>query len=150
MLIALTVITGLMAGIYAAFSIFIMRSLASLDVLPAANAMIAINKTIVKTLFAPLFFGSVVLYAVALINTRFDPLPQGTILLVTAAALYIVGMFIVTMKGNVPMNNRLQALANAPPQLRQYWPVYRQQWTKLNHIRTLCCTLACALLCYQL
>ncbi|BFM08168.1 DUF1772 domain-containing protein [Halioxenophilus aromaticivorans] len=146
MLIALTVMTGIMAGIYAAFSLFVMRSLAKLDAINAGEAMVAINQTIVKTLFVPLFFGSVLLYAYALVDALVYSKPQAT-LLAFAAVIYLLGMFVVTLKGNVPMNNRLQVLAPNHHQLREYWPQYAQQWSRLNHIRTVSSALATTLLC---
>lgn len=150
MLISLIISSGLMAGIYGAFSMFIMRSLATLDPLPAAKAMNAINTVIVKTLFLPLFFGSVVLYCVALIDASINPFEGSVALLALAAAVYIVGMFVVTVMCNVPMNNKLQTLADNHEQLTAYWPHYLKYWTRLNHVRTICCLLATAALCFLL
>ena len=51
---------GLMAGTYLAFSGFIMRSFSTLDTARAIAAMNAINTTILKSSFMPLFFGSTI------------------------------------------------------------------------------------------
>lgn len=148
MIIFLIVTTGIMAGIYAAFSFVVMRSLATLSPLNAAKAMNAINTEIVKTLFMPIFFGSTVLYCVALISEFLTGFTNNSVWLVLAAAFYLVGMFLVTLLGNVPMNKKLQAKAADEQQLTQYWPIYLTQWTKLNHLRTFSCILACTALCY--
>jgi uncharacterized membrane protein len=55
---------GLMAGVYFAFSGFIMRSLDQLGAVPATDAMNAINEVILRSWFMALFFGSTLLYAV--------------------------------------------------------------------------------------
>ena len=57
MIILLIVLTGLMAGIYFAFSVFIMKSLSELPAIQAAETMNKINEVIVNTLFYLCFFG---------------------------------------------------------------------------------------------
>ncbi len=49
---------GIMAGIYFAFSFFIMQSLDALERPMGMFAMQAINRVIQKSLFLPLFFAS--------------------------------------------------------------------------------------------
>ncbi len=146
MIILLILLTGIMAGIYFAFSVFIMKSLGGLPPLQAARAMNKINDVIINTLFLPVFFGSTLWYA-GLLLWSFADWQQGVSGLVTAAALvYILGMFGVTAFGNVPLNNRLKASARDDATLVHYWNQYLLQWTQLNHLRTLSCIVACALL----
>ena len=147
MLTALIIMIGLMAGIYFTFSVFVMRALATLNPLNGAHAMIAINQVIVKTLFLPLFFGSTVLAAVLMIQTFLAEANDASVLIYLATSAYIIGMFLVTVFGNVPMNNRLQASAINNQALTEYWQYYLTVWTQLNHIRTLSCLVAVLLLC---
>ena len=51
---------GVMAGVYFAFSTFIMTSLDRLDQTAGIAAMNAINVDIVRSLFMPLFLGTTV------------------------------------------------------------------------------------------
>ena len=51
---------GLMAGVYFAFSTFIMTALGRLDQAASIAAMNAINVDIVRSLFMPLFLGTTV------------------------------------------------------------------------------------------
>ncbi len=51
---------GLMAGVYFAFSTFIMTALGRLDQAAGIAAMNAINVDIVRSLFMPLFLGTTV------------------------------------------------------------------------------------------
>jgi uncharacterized membrane protein len=53
------------------------------------------------------------------------------------AGLYIVGTFIVTLIFNVPLNNRLAAIAPTDRGAPALWATYMDRWTMWNHIRTL-------------
>jgi uncharacterized membrane protein len=146
MLILLIILTGLMAGIYLAFSAVIMKSLNELPALHAAQAMNKINDVIVNTIFLPIFFGSTLWHA-GLIVWSFADWQNGTSgLIISSALIYIVGMFLVTAFGNVPMNNKLKASESNEALLVDYWKKYHHSWTRLNHIRTLSCIASCALL----
>ena len=65
---------GLIAGIYFAFSTFIMPALARIEPVHAVSAMNSINSTILRSLFMPLFFGttltSFILAVIALLHRR--------------------------------------------------------------------------------
>jgi uncharacterized membrane protein len=150
MTITLIILCGIMAGVYFTFSVFVMQALATLEPLAGAEAMNAINREIVKTLFLPIFFGSTVLFLVLVGKLLLAGVSTSTYLTLAAALLYIGGMFIVTVVGNVPMNNQLAALAQHPTELADYWPRYVIQWTRLNHVRTICSALATFLLCLAL
>lgn len=146
MLILLIVVTGIMAGIYFAFSTFVMKALNQLEPSPAAKAMNSINDVIVNTVFLPIFFGSTLWYA-GLILWQFAEWKHETSWLFIAAALiYIVGMFVVTAFGNVPLNNKLKASSSSSESLTQYWSHYYKNWNLFNYVRTVSCVAACALL----
>jgi uncharacterized membrane protein len=147
MIILLVVLTGIMAGVYFTFSVFVMKSLNELPALQAAQAMNKINDVIVNTLFLPVFFGSTLWYAGLIVWAFADWQSDGrSMLMVIAALIYIVGMFVVTAFGNVPMNNKLQYSAHSDIELIEYWQQYQHSWTQLNHLRTLSCITSCALL----
>jgi uncharacterized membrane protein len=52
---------GLMAGVFFAFSTFVMKALAAIPPSEAIRAMQAINRVIVRTAFMPIFIGTAVL-----------------------------------------------------------------------------------------
>ncbi|WP_420590118.1 DUF1772 domain-containing protein [Bacterioplanoides sp.] len=127
--------TGLMTGVYFTFSVFVMASLRALPHDHGAKAMISINKVILTSAFMPLFFGSS-LQSLALLFIG-DGLVQ------LAAAIYLLGMFVITAVFNVPLNNRLR---DAPEQqLNETWQQYLRHWTRWNHIRTLSSLIAATL-----
>ncbi len=146
MIILLIVMTGLMAGIYCAFSVFIMKALAELPAFQAAEAMNNINDVIVNTLFLPMFFGSTLWYVGLIVWSLSDWQSDRSILMVTAALIYIVGMFCITVFGNVPLNKKLKENESDTSALIRCWGEYRHKWTRLNHLRMISCIVSCAML----
>ncbi len=136
---------GLMAGVYFAFSGFIMRSLNQLGAVPATDAMNAINEVILRSWFMALFFGTTLLYAVLTAVAVFDTDLAGRWLLFTAGLNYVVGMFLCTALFNVPLNNRLAAADNDDIARTETWSHYFKHWTRWNHLRSVCSLLTIAL-----
>lgn len=121
---------GLIGGLYFAFSAFIMRALASIDVAAGISAMNSINSAILRSLFMPLFLGTTLACA-ALVVLGFLRLgTPGAMQLIAGGAIYVIGMFVVTMAFNVPLNN---ALLRGEPAT---WQAYLSTWTHWNHVRT--------------
>lgn len=129
--------TGLMAGMYCAFSVFIMAAFKTIPDTSAVIAMNAINKVIVKSAFIPVFFGSSLL-AIALVFLALDDERAGLILF--AGGVYILGMLLCTVLFNVPLNNRL--LGASFDNQAAVWRNYVIQWTRWNHVRSISSLLA--------
>jgi len=146
MLIILIVLTGIMAGIYFSFSVFMMKALNQMPALLAAQVMNEVNDVIVNTLFLPLFFGTTLWLAGLAVWEISQWNPQTSPRVVTGSGLYIIGMFLVTAFGNVPLNNKLKSLENNDVALMEYWDTYHRDWLKLNHLRTITCVITTALL----
>lgn len=146
MITVLIVMTGVMAGIYFAFSVFIMKSLAGLPPVDGARAMNKINDVIINTVFLPLFFGSTIWYGGLIVWSIAHWGNSEPLLRIIAAVIYILGMFVVTAFGNVPLNNRLKNSEVDETTLARVWLQYLRQWTLLNHVRTVSCIVACAIL----
>ncbi len=129
---------GLMAGVYFAFSAFIMRSFDRLGAAQAADAMNSINEVILRSWFMALFFGSTLLYALLAGYAVFDAELDGRWWLFAAGLIYVVGMFLCTVVFNVPLNNRLAAAAADERLKAETWRHYFVHWTRWNHLRGLC------------
>jgi len=129
---------GLMAGVYFSFSGFIMRSLDQLGAPPAADAMNAINKVILRSWFMVLFFGSTLLYVVLAAVAVFDTDLAGRWLLFATGLIYVVGMFLCTAMFNVPLNNRLADGGSDNNAKAETWNHYFKHWTRWNHLRGVC------------
>jgi uncharacterized membrane protein len=127
--------TGLVAGVFCAFSTFVMRGLASLPAAQGVAAMNAINVTAVLPAFMLVFVGSAMLCAVIAVVTFVLWPDEGTVELLLGSALYLFGSFGVTMIANVPRNDALLELDPGTSEAAAYWPTYVREWTAWNHIR---------------
>ena len=56
--------------------------------------------------------------------------------LIAAPIVYVPTVFLMTIFGNVPMNNRLDGLDYRSVEAAAYWREYGVRWTRLNHART--------------
>lgn len=142
---------GLIAGVFFAFSTFIMTALGRSGQAPGILAMNSINTTILQSLFMPVFYGttltSIALAAVAIV--RWDgSRPMAAVL--TAAILYVAGMFLCTIVFNVPLNNALAAVDAASTDGAAVWTRYLEDWTFWNHVRTVAALGAAALFTFAL
>lgn len=120
-LIAITA-TGLMAGVFFAFSVAVMPGLADLTPADARAAMRRINARIQNPVFPLLFLGTAVVCGIEVFQGR-----------IAGGLLYVAGCFALTMAVNVPMNNRLERTDDT------YWPEYLRTWTLWNHVRGIAC-----------
>lgn len=136
---------GLMAGLYFAFSAFIMAALGGIERAAGVAAMNAVNRVILRSAFMPLFLGSslssLVLAGIGLARWG----EAGAAAMAVGGAIYFIGMFVVTMLCNVPLNNALAATDPASEADARVWSGYVARWTRWNHVRTLASTTALAL-----
>jgi len=137
---------GVMAAVYFTFSGFAMRAFAALGDEAGARAMQSINRVIVQSTFLPLFFLSTLVCAALVVLALMGMAGDARLEVLAGGAIYVLGMFVVTVAGNVPLNNKLDAADPATMDGRAVWTDYLRRWTRLNHVRTLACTLSCVLL----
>ncbi len=136
---------GLLAGLYFAFSAFIMTALGRTGQAAAIAAMNAINVEIVRSLFMPLFLGTTLTSALLVVLACFRWGEPGAIAIFAGGVLYVAGMFAVTMVFNVPLNDSLAVVDPSGSAAAQVWARYLADWTFWNHVRTMASTLAAAL-----
>ena len=134
--------SALIAGVFFAFSSFIMRALAERPAPEAIAAMQSINAVVINRSFLGTFVGtamiSLVIALIAVVEWQAATSPW----LVNGALLYVGGTFLVTIRGNVPLNNRLASLAAEEPEASSVWTDYLNRWTRLNTIRAVAATAA--------
>jgi len=136
-LVALSLASGLVAGVFLTFSDFVMRSLAAARPATGAEAMQIINRKVLASVFMVLLLGLVPISALAAIY-GWMALPQAVLgWLAAAAGLYVTGVFAVTVFKNVPRNTALDAMPLGGDSAQAYWPDYVRGWVRWNHIRTL-------------
>ena len=132
---------GLMAGVFFAFSNFVMKALERTQ---AIAAMQSINVTVLNPLFLGIFVGTaVVCGALGLYSILSWESPRSVCLL-AGSALYLFGTFGVTMAFNVPLNNTLEGVDPSKPEALLAWRGYVTAWTRWNHVRTIAALAAAA------
>ena len=128
--------SGVIGGVFYAFSTFVMTALRRRPAAEGLAAMQAINVAVINPLFLGLFLGtaavSAVIVAVALLRWS----RPGSACLLAGGLLYFAGTFLVTMLFNVPLNNALAKLDPADPDAEALWTRYADRWTAWNHVRT--------------
>jgi uncharacterized membrane protein len=136
---------GLLGGLYFAFSTFVMTSLGRIGQVAGISAMNAINVDIVRSPFIPIFFGTTLASAALAGLAIFRWGEPGALAMMAGGIIYVLGMFVVTVVFNVPLNNALAAVDPASADAASLWARYLKDWTFWNHVRTIACIAAGAL-----
>jgi uncharacterized membrane protein len=142
---------ALVAGVFLAFSDFIMRSLALTGGAGGVEAMQVINREVFRWVFMALFLG---MAGVSVLIAGYSWValsgPAATLIGV-AALVYLVGCFGVTVAFNVPMNEALAGMDLRSEVTQDYWvQSYVPRWIFWNSVRTGAATLSAALLLFGL
>jgi len=128
---------GLAAGVFFAFSSFVMSGLGRLPAGQGIAAMQSINITAVRPLFMIALFGTAAAtLPLLVIGIRYRDQRPG-LLLVLGAVLYLVGAIGLTVVYHVPHNDALALLDPNGPGAAAEWHDYLVGWTRWNHVRTL-------------
>ena len=140
---------ALIAGVFLAFSDFIMRSLSLTGGNGGVEAMQVINREVFRWVFMALFLG---MAAVSLFIVYYGAMnianPAGAMILL-AGLVYLVCCFGVTIFFNVPMNEALAGMDLSEGMTRTYWlDTYLPRWTFWNTVRTAFCGMSAALLLF--
>ncbi len=129
--------SGLIAGLFFAFSSFVMTALAKLPPEQGIAAMNSINVTILNATFGLAFFGTAVLCLGLGIVSILRWTEPGSLYVLIGSLIFLVGTIGVTMVFNVPLNDALAAVAPTSPEGAALWTRYLAEWLPWNHVRTL-------------
>ena len=128
--------SALIGGIFFAFSSFVMKALARVPPAESIAAMQSINVVVLNPSFLGAFMGTAAIsLLVAVIAVKWWEMPSAP-WLVAGALLYLVGTFLLTGLGNVPLNKQLAAVQANDPAAIKVWEHYLDRWTLLNSVRT--------------
>lgn len=131
--------TALISGLFYAYSCSVNIGLGQLRDNEYLRAMQAINSAIQNPLFFLSFMGTLILLS---LNAWIDyqgKLTPGFILMLAAAIIYLVGVFGVTIFGNVPLNDSLATfdIGHATEaQLAAFRSQFEKPWLFYHNIRT--------------
>ncbi|MCQ6559564.1 anthrone oxygenase family protein [Paenibacillus mendelii] len=128
--------SGLIAGLFFAFSVFMMTALARLPSAQGIAAMQSINVTILNPLFGLVFTGTAVACLFLAITSCFRLGEAGTGYLLIGSLSYLIGSFLVTIVFNVPLNDSLAAIDPSAEGSSGQWARYIASWMPWNHVRT--------------
>jgi uncharacterized membrane protein len=126
---------AMMAGVFFAFSAFVMKALARLPAELAIGAMQAINVAAVTFAFMAALFGTAVgcgalaVWALFAWDERFAPY------LIVGGALYLLGTILLTIAYHVPRNEALARVEPHSAEAESHWRRYLSGWTAWNHLR---------------
>ena len=126
---AAVIVCALVAGIFYAFSSFVMGALGRLEPPAGIAAMQSINVVVLRPSFFLAFFGAGVVVIAAAVGS---PTPE----VIGGGALYLVGCLGVTIVRNVPLKERLACLDAASAEGAAFWQDYLRRWTRWNSVRT--------------
>jgi len=141
-LVAATLMTGLMAGLFYAYSCSVMPGLGRTDDRSFVGAMRAINVAILNGWFALIFGGALLLTATTAALHLADAGRGALPWILAALVLYLVTLGI-TMRVNVPLNDQLQAAPSETADgLRLARASFEDVWNRWNLVRTVTNTAA--------
>jgi uncharacterized membrane protein len=135
---------GLIAGVFFAFSSFVMNALAKLESPEGIGTMQFINITVINPSFMVVFLGTAVACLFLTVSSLFKwDKPDATYLLI-GSLLYLLGTFLVTIAFNVPLNDALAKVKPTSTEGANLWANYLTNWTFWNHVRTVAALAATA------
>lgn len=146
-----TVSTALIGGLFYAYSCSVLPGLTRLSDLSFLQAMQAINRAILNPVFFISFMGTLILLPLS--TWCFYDKQQLLVfyLLLGATVLYIAGVFLVTMIGNVPLNNLLDAAdlnKLDAKELAVLRSKFEPSWNQFHSIRTAISCICIAIVAY--
>jgi uncharacterized membrane protein len=139
-LFALTLVAalgcGLAAGVFFAFSSFVMKGLARLEAPQGIAAMNAVNAAAETPAFMLELAATAAACAAAAVAVVLDRHEPYAVWLLAGSALYLLGVIGLTAVYHVPRNNALAAVDPTGAGASGHWTRYVVGWTRWNHLRT--------------
>ena len=138
--------SGLIGGVCFGFSGFVMKALARLRPAQGITAMQSINVVAVTPPLMIALFGTA-LTCVALVVSSLPRWREPVAMLrLVGGGLYLVGVVLVTIVRNVPMNDALGAVEPDSADGAAQWAKFVPGWTTWNSVRTVAALAAAAAL----
>jgi uncharacterized membrane protein len=136
---------GLNAGVFFAFSTFVMNALAQQPTASGIATMQSINITAINLWFMTALFGTGATCFFLTISSLLKWHQPGASYLLIGSLLYLVGTVLVTIAFNVPLNDALAIVKPDSTEGADLWAKYLTDWTFWNHMRTVAALFTLAL-----
>lgn len=146
------IITGLSAGFFYAWQVSVIPGTLKVSDQVYLQTMQSINKEILNPAFFLVFFGTFILLSVGSIY-EFHSNQTAFWLILLATISYLLGTLGVTIFGNVPLNDQLEALnlnTLSEADFLDFRTHFEGKWNRLHLIRTVFSILSFALLALAL
>ena len=135
-----------MAGLFYVYSYSVNPGLNRLSDSAYLEAMQSINRAILNPVFFVGFLGAPILLPLSTWQHYNQPISVRFWLLVCASVIYIIGVFGVTILGNVPLNDALDSFRLQEASLDEIAAQrtsFELPWNRLNMIRTTASVVTC-------
>ena len=142
--------SGLIAGVFFAFSSFVMHALGRLPADEGIRAMQSINLVVINPSFIGVFFGTALASLALLVIAVVQWSERGAAHLLWGSLAYLIGSIGVTMVCSVPLNQAIAALDAQSADAARVWQRYQTYWTRWNHVRAFAAMIASALFIHPL
>jgi uncharacterized membrane protein len=139
-LVLTATMTALVAGLFYSWSCSVIPGLSRLSDKSYIASMQSINKAILNPVFFVSFVGTLVLLPISTYQFYVRPLSIQFWLLAIATLIYIIGVFGVTVFGNVPLNDQLAAfnLSSArAKEIAAHRLQFEAAWNNFNTLRAI-------------
>jgi uncharacterized membrane protein len=128
--------SGLVAGIFFAFSNFVMKASARISPAQGISVMESIN-VVLNRWFSAVFFGTAACCLILTITSLIRWQKPGAGYLLVGSLLYLIGTILVTIACNVPLNDALAAVDPSSADAGPVWSNYVKNWIGWNHMRAI-------------
>jgi len=126
---------GLIAGVFWAFSNFVMPALSRLPPSQGVAAMQSINQVVLNRRFLGVLFGTGLGCLVLAVGALREGSGPGAWLRLAGSVLYLVGAILVTRVYHVPRNEALARRTPESDEAARLWASYVSGWSIWNHVR---------------
>ncbi|MGH1539556.1 MAG: DUF1772 domain-containing protein [Arenicella sp.] len=133
-----TISCGLISGFFLTFSDFLMRSLKLANAEAGIEVMQIINREVWKSTTMVLLWSMVALSLFLSVYAYFELTGSMALFTMTGGIVYLLGVFVISFRFNVPMNNQLDRMEKSSVETTNYWEdSYVGPWVFWNYIRAL-------------
>jgi uncharacterized membrane protein len=143
--IATAIACAVVAGVFFAFSSFVMRALTRIPPEQGIAAMQSINIVVINPAFMTALFGTGIACSAWAVYAVMQWQGAASASLIGGSLSYLLGTIVVTVVCNVPLNNAVAAMTPATRNAASLWAELARQWTAWNHVRTISGIVAAAL-----
>ena len=132
-------LSALIAGLFYGYSCSVNPGLGRLADVEYLKAMQSINRAILNPVFFMSFMGTLIVLPICTWLKYTEPPSSGFYFLLSASVLYGIGVFGVTMIGNVPLNEMLDAFdirSSTASEVSTHRERFERLWNTYHQIRT--------------